>query len=233
MPLSDLNIQYGTSLIYPPNTMGAHVSGRPSHQVLRNTPIETRFNVAAFGVLGFQLDVTKLTSFEEKAIKAQIAFYKQHRELLQYGRFYRLESPFETNRAQWMVINEGGDEALVGYYQKLQESNRGFERIRPEGIDEELDFTIESRRQFVNIRTFGDLVNDELPVNIRERGVIHGVLANHYMHEFEPEKYELSGDALTSAGLPLKPQFVATEMTYHFRFIGDFGSRIYHVKRKI
>ena len=226
-----MNIQYGTSLVYPPNTMGAHVSGRPSHQVLRMTPIETRFNVAAFGVLGYQLDITKLTSFEEKAIKAQITFYKQHRQLLQYGRFYRLESPFETNRAQWMVVNEAGDEALVGYYQKLQESNRGFERMYPRGLQESLDFTITSRKQFMNIRQFGDLVNNELPVNIRDRGVIHGLAANHYMHESEQEEYKLSGDALAFAGIPLKPQFIATELNEHFRFIGDFGSRIYHIKK--
>ncbi|MBP5453887.1 MAG: alpha-galactosidase, partial [Lachnospiraceae bacterium] len=44
-------IQTGYSYGYPLSTVGAHVSACPNHQTLRNTPIETRFNVAAFGVL--------------------------------------------------------------------------------------------------------------------------------------------------------------------------------------
>lgn len=85
-----LNIQHGTSMCYPLSSMSAHVAAKPSHQVLRRTPLETRFNVAAFGNFGYQLDITQLTSNETQAVKEQIAFYKQHRKLIQFGRFYRL-----------------------------------------------------------------------------------------------------------------------------------------------
>ena len=44
-----LKIQWGTSLVYPLSSMGAHVSNSPNHQTGRSTPIETRFHTAMFG----------------------------------------------------------------------------------------------------------------------------------------------------------------------------------------
>ena len=228
--LERMRIQYGTSLLYPPSTMSAHVSGRPSHQVLRNTPIETRFNVAAFGNLGYQLDITKLTSFESKAVKEQIEFYKSHRKLLQYGQFIRLQSPFEQNHMLWMVINEDKTEAILGYYQQQQTSNPNLEMPRLNMLNPDLEYRIESRPQYINIRTFGDLVNEQLPISIKDRGIVHGVIANHYMHRVTPESYQLYGDQLAAVGLPLKTQFVGTEMTDQVRYIGDIGSRLYYIK---
>ena len=46
-------IQDGYSYGYPQSCIGAHVSAVPNHQTLRATPPETRFGVAAFGVLGY------------------------------------------------------------------------------------------------------------------------------------------------------------------------------------
>lgn len=223
-------IQYGSSLLYPLSSMSAHVSGRPSHQVLRQTSIETRFNVAAFGCLGYQTDITKLTPFESKAVMAQINFYKQHRQLLQFGRFYRLQSPFEDNRMLWIVVNQSGDEAILGYYQTLQQSNGPLEQIRVSMLDPDRHYQINNRVQFENIRQYGDLINEQLPVAIKDRGLIHSVLANHYQHQVTAEHYQLYGDQLSGAGLPLKSQFTGTDMTEQVRHIGDFGSRLYHFK---
>ena len=41
-----LKIQHGTSFVYPPETMSAHVSECPNHQTGRISPFETRGNVA-------------------------------------------------------------------------------------------------------------------------------------------------------------------------------------------
>ena len=81
-----------------------------------------------------------------------------------------------------------------------------------------------------NHRIFGDLVNEQLPISIKDRGIVHGVIANHYMHRVTPESYQLYGDQLAAVGLPLKTQFVGTEMTDQVRYIGDIGSRLYYIK---
>jgi alpha-galactosidase len=54
-------IQNGYSLLYPPITLGAHVSRVPNQQVGRQTSLQTRFDVARFGNLGYELDLTKLS----------------------------------------------------------------------------------------------------------------------------------------------------------------------------
>ena len=94
-------IHQGTSYAYPVSTMGAHVSAVPNHQTLRNINLETRFQVACFGLLGYELDLTKLTQMEKKVIKAQIALYKEHRKLLQFGTFSRTK--MDHNTVVWQM----------------------------------------------------------------------------------------------------------------------------------
>lgn len=114
--INRLKIQYGTSFAYPVRTMGAHVSVCPNHGNARVTPLKTRGNVAYFGTYGLELDITKMTSEEKAEIKRQIAEFKQHYDLIQYGDYYRLISPFtpeESRYCAWEVVKEDGSEALV------------------------------------------------------------------------------------------------------------------------
>ncbi len=83
-------IQWGTSLVYPPITMGAHVSAVPNHQVRRITPMHTRGFMAMSANLGYELDITKLSVDDRSIVAHQIARYKVFVIRLQCGRFYRL-----------------------------------------------------------------------------------------------------------------------------------------------
>lgn len=67
-----LFIQEGTLYGYPQNSMGAHVSACPNHQTGNSTSIENRFNVAALGLLGYELDLSKLSEKEFSAVKEQV-----------------------------------------------------------------------------------------------------------------------------------------------------------------
>lgn len=140
-----LKIQYGTSFVYPLSAMGAHVSAVPNHQVKRITELETRANTAYFGVFGYELDIAKMTEEEKSKVKRQIAFYKENRELIQKGTFYRLISPFEGdgNITAWVVVSKDQIEALVGYYQVLARPNPGFSRIVLMGLNDGFEYEIE------------------------------------------------------------------------------------------
>ncbi len=130
-----LKIQYGASMCYPISSMGAHVSAAPNHQVYRNTPLHTRANVACFGTFGYELDLNKLTREEMGEVKEQIAFMKKYRHILQFGTFYRLNSPFEGNEAAWMVVSEDKKTAIVGWYRILNDVNGRYTRLRLEGLN--------------------------------------------------------------------------------------------------
>lgn len=130
-----LKIQYGTSLCYPLSSMGSHVSIVPNHQVFRMTPLHTRANVAFFGTFGYELDLDKLSGGELNEVKDQISFMKKYREILQFGDFYRLKSPFQGNEAAWMAVSPDKNTALVGWYRVLNGVNMPYSRIRLQGLN--------------------------------------------------------------------------------------------------
>lgn len=225
--------QYGASLLFPPETLGAHVGANPSHQVLRKNSIETRFNMAAFGALGYELDLTKLSNFEKKAIKNQISFYKKYRKILQKGEFYRIRSPFDTNNCTFIV--HGENTSVLGDFQKLQKSYPSFEQIYIEGLEEDGKYTVKGRKQYMNIEVFGDLVNEQLPINLKTTGVgglLHKTITENYM--FEVEKFEVTGygDEFMYAGIRLYPGFTGLGYDERTRYMGDFGSRMYVLEKE-
>ncbi len=133
--VSRLKIQYGTSLVYPLITMGAHVSAVPNHQVGRWTPLTTRGHVAMSGNLGYELDLSQCSSRELACIQEQIAFYKKVRPLVQFGDFYRLCNPFEDNQAAWMMVSPDKKETLVFWCQMMAQANAAVRKIRLKGLD--------------------------------------------------------------------------------------------------
>ena len=130
-----LKIQYGTSYCYPISSMGSHVSVTPNHQVGRSTPLHTRANVAYFGTFGYELDLNLLSAEELAQVRDQVEFMKKYRELLQFGTFYRLESPFDGNITAWMTVSDSRDRAVVGWYRALNTANAPYTRLRLQGLD--------------------------------------------------------------------------------------------------
>ncbi|MBS8115293.1 alpha-galactosidase, partial [Streptococcus suis] len=64
-----LKIQYGTSMVYPLNSTGCHVSASPNQQLGRATPLSTRANVAFFGSFGYELDLFECSHEELEEMK--------------------------------------------------------------------------------------------------------------------------------------------------------------------
>ncbi len=140
--VSRLKIQYGTSIVYPTSTIGAHVSAVPNHQVHRMTSLDMRAHVAMSGNFGYELDLTKFTEDEKEAVKDQIELYKEIRSLVQFGDFYRLLSPFEGEETAWMIVAEDKSEAMVAYFRVLAEPNDPLNRLKLKGLDPNRDYTI-------------------------------------------------------------------------------------------
>ena len=133
-----LKIQYGTSFAYPVRTMGAHVSVCPNHGNARVTPLKTRGNVAYFGTYGLELDVTKMTDGEKEEIKRQIVEFKKYYDLIQFGDYYRLLSPFtpeESRYCAWEVVKEDKSEALVCTVAYESKCTVAPELLKVKGLD--------------------------------------------------------------------------------------------------
>jgi len=230
--LSRLYIQEGTSCGYPLSTMGSHVSDSPNHQTLRRTDLESRFNIAAFGVLGYELDVTKLKGQQKDAIKAQIAFYKAHRALLQYGTFTRVKLANSTsNQVVWAVASQDKSELLVLFAQKLNPSNPGSDKLRLEIVDLNAVYEVFPRQQRIDIKMFGNLLNRVSPLPLTEGGIAQDTISKAVSLDSEIEHYRVTGEQVAWAGIKLNQQFGGTGYDAMTRVLGDFGSRIYIFKK--
>mgnify|MGYP001264696231 CR=1 FL=1 len=79
---------------------------------------------------------------DKKVIK-YLDFYKENRKLIQFGDFYRIESPFEGNTTSWIVVNKDKSEALVGYFQILAEPNPGYnKKVILKGLDPDKKYLV-------------------------------------------------------------------------------------------
>ncbi|MGU8129251.1 alpha-galactosidase [Clostridium perfringens] len=137
-----LKIQFGTSMVYPPISMGCHVSAVPNHQANRTTPLETRGVSAMAGNFGYELDITKLSEEEKEELKEQISLYKEIRETVQFGTLYRLKSPFNSNEVAWMMVSEDKNEVVVSYVRQWALVNESFSNLKLTALDKDSEYEI-------------------------------------------------------------------------------------------
>lgn len=223
-PIERLKIQGGLSTLYPLSTMGAHVSAAPHQQTLRETPLATRFNVACFGCLGYEMDLKYLTPEEKKDVAGQIAFYKENRRLFQFGRFSRLKSR-KPNKVIWQCVNEEKGKAVSGFFQTLAEAAESGDKLIVTGLADGF-YNLHTRPQRLYIERFGGLIKHILPVELNPDGLILQTANRHYSLTDCVENYECSGAALRF-GIPLNNQFIGTGYNANVRMLGDFGSNLY------
>ncbi|MBR2781806.1 MAG: alpha-galactosidase [Oscillospiraceae bacterium] len=227
--LSRVRIQEGYSYGYPMSTVSSHVSACPNHQTMRDTPLETRFNVAAFGVLGYELDLRDLTSEDKKKIKEQISLYKQWRELLQQGDFYRGRS---GNIHEWTCTAPDGSHAVGLLMQELVQPNTQSERFFARGLKRDATYLFYNYEQRINVKRFGSLINTMTPIHIRTDSLVHNVIARVVKMPGESEELLIPGDTLMDAGVKLKQAFSGTGYNENVRFFQDFASRLYFMEEK-
>ena len=227
-PIERLDIQGGIYSLYPPSAVSAHVSMAPHQQTLRDTPLSTRFNVAAFGVIGYELDFTELTRAELREIREQIAFYKAHRRTFQYGRFAKIPTG-KDSQVSWQI--SGDDECFVGRFQRHAPACPERDVMRALSLSPDAEYTVKSVKQYLRIKRFGALIKHLVPFNIRTDGLLVRAVDKNYELTDGREEYILRGDALLW-GINLAMQYEGTGYSDKIRILGDFGSNLYYIMER-
>ena len=198
-----LKIQYGTSFVYPIVSMGSHVSAVPNFQSGRCVSLKMRAEAAFFGTFGYELDLNKLSADEQKEVVGYTAFMKEHRQLIQFGDFYRLASPFDGNETGWMVVSEDRTEAIVGWYHALHQVNARGRYLKLAGLNPDACYEL------------------QIPViQPEENGSVYQT----------KEIGSFFGDELMNAGVISHPDQSAIESFIHPA--GDFSSEIFLLKER-
>lgn len=231
-PHSRVGIQYGTSYFYPQSVMGCHVGSDPNPTMLRRNLIENRFNVAAFGAFGYELNILILSEFDRKAILGQIKFFKQYRSTLQFGKWSRISSPFDSNNCIWQVSSN--HVSLVLFEQGLIIPRKNWVFLKFKGLDPDSKYRFTNRQQFYNIKIFGELIDEVSPIKFKKigvRGLIQKIVSGQYMIGSEKMQIDVYGDELTESGIALRQPFDGSGYENNVRYLGDLGSRIYIIEK--
>ena len=223
-----LEIQRGMYCFYPPSSISCHVSMCPNAQTLRTTPLSTRFNVAAFGVMGYELDFGELTPEERRQIKDQITFYKQHRQTFQFGRFSRY-FPKAGQRESWQMAGEG--EIIAGIYNLSYGAIPARDTLRLLQAKPGKTYKMKSVPQKLRISRFGGLIKHVTPVKLRADGAVLRFADRHFAMPDGAEEYTCCGETL-QAGVNLAMQYSGTGYSPDLRIAGDFGSSLYLIKEE-
>ncbi len=224
-PIERLRIQKGLSYFYPQSAIGAHVSAAPHTQTLRNTPLSTRFNVAAFGAFGYEMDLTALNRVEREEIKDQIVFYKEHRALFQFGQFYRYDWP-RPNQEAFSVVSEDQRQSIVVFATALTKSGEENDWLRVAGLGADTLYKLQTRPQKVHIARFGHLINFVSPIKLKADGLAL-TLANRYYALSDGSLDLTACGAAFESGIGLNNQYIGTGYNSDLRMWGDFGSQMY------
>ena len=224
-----LTIQSGYYLGYPQSTISAHVSSIPSHQLLRNVPLDTRFNVAMFGVLGYELSFKEISKYDRKRCLKLIDIYKKSRETFQFGDFYELDG-YSGNYTKWQVLSKDKKESIIGHFNTLQKTNPPESILDAKGLIDDMKYEVGVVELEHNIKDFGGLINMITPFHVNPNGWLVNVLSKHMTMPGEKEQYTVYGNVLNNKGIVLNPEWTASGMNEGVRIMKDFGSRIYIVK---
>ncbi len=218
------NYSYG----YPMSTVSAHVSACPNHQTLRTTPLETRFHVSAFGVAGYECNLCDMSKEDQMEIANQVSIYKTWRKTMQYGDFYRGRN---GNIHEWTVVSPDQEQAVGFLMQELVQPHTPFLQYFAKGLAPEYAYHFFNRDLKHSIKAFGDLINTQSPIHIKQDSLIQDLVAKFVKLNGETEDAVCNGDLLMEAGIKLSMGFAGTGYNDDVRYLPDFGSRIYFMEK--
>ena len=228
--LERLRIQRNYSFGFPLSTLSNHVSTTPNHQTLRTIPMDTRFDVAMFGILGYELLFNEVNKFERERATKLIEVYKNYREVFQYGEFSEIENT--ENNVKWQVASKDKSSIIVFAFNKLQNLIPQEDSLTTIGALPDSYYTAEVVDLNHDIREFGGLVNMLLPFHVNPHGKLVDLAAKFIKLPAEKDSYVVQGKMLNSGAVKLTPEWSASGVSDGVRVLRDFGARLY-VMRKV
>jgi alpha-galactosidase len=106
-------IQRWTTLLAPPEIVGAHVGGPTSHTTGRTQHLDFRAATALIGHFGIEWDLTSASAEERADLAAWVAVHKQVRDLVATGRYVRGEHPDPAVLVTGVVAEDASEAVYV------------------------------------------------------------------------------------------------------------------------
>jgi alpha-galactosidase len=102
---------------------------------MNHRPFKFAFDVAMSGRLGIDVDTGTLTPEELAITRQAVALYESElRDVVQFGELYRLESPYEGNRASLVYVAQDKAKAVAFAWQLADDDASGRKPLMVAGL---------------------------------------------------------------------------------------------------
>ena len=102
------------------------------------------------GTYGYELDIRKLPEEELQEIEKLNQRVHAWQDVLLYGSFYRLQSPYQGNESAWMSVSQDGKRAVVTHVFAQSQPNARSDLLKLTGLDPAADY-----REEISGKTYG------------------------------------------------------------------------------
>jgi alpha-galactosidase len=151
--LERIYIQWGYSYFFPANTISAHITN------MGKQSLKYRTDVAMMDKLGYDIRVQNFTREELQFSREAINTYKRISDVIWFGDLYRLQSPYESNRAVVMYVNDQKSHAILFNYHLNTRRQDIFNKVLLEGLDPKQNYRVEEINLLPGTTSF--LANNE------------------------------------------------------------------------
>jgi alpha-galactosidase len=145
--LERVYIQWGYSYFFPANTISSHVTD------MGKQSLKFRTDVAMMDKLGYDIRVQNLSTGELEFSKEAVKTYKRVSNVIWFGDLYRIESPYESDRAVVMYVNENKSHAILFNYHLNTRRQDIFNRVKLQGLDPAKKYRLEEINLFPGTRS--------------------------------------------------------------------------------
>ena len=132
-------IQHGSSYGYPMSTMSCHVSNRHG-QCEDARKLDYSFKVAINGPLGYEFNILKADQKTKEIISQQIEEYKNYKNLILNGDFYRLKNPITDGCYAYYIISGDAREIMVSYLQNEGDIKEKTHKLKISAAKSDLNY---------------------------------------------------------------------------------------------
>lgn len=219
--LCRMKIQTNYSYGYPLSVLGCHVSAVPNHQTMRETSISTRYEVAAYGLLGYELDPQKLSAYDAEDIKEQIRHYKPLREWMMNADLHRMKSG-EGGYYSILIVSRDRKKASIMTFQEIFRSGRPMYVLKTHGLKKQACYHLRSRATMINVKP----MNGRMITLSTQNSNISPIIRMTR----ETEDYTLYGNFLNETGIRLKSDFIGHNLDEETRYYPDYATRLYDLE---
>lgn len=129
-PIERIFIQWGFSQVFPAKSMAAHVTSWN-----KSTSVKFRADVAMMCKFGFDISLKELSEKEQEFCKGAVANYHRLKKVILDGDQYRLVSPYESNHASVMYVDDTKNKAVVFTYDINPRYSEKLFPVKMQGLD--------------------------------------------------------------------------------------------------